>query len=312
MSLSDETKGMIKAILAAAGIALVVGIVIISVLEARRPEEIITTVSVIDEEQTEVLAQAWNPVLSGAHVDEERILLESDLNLLVGNTYRITIPNITLRLPDGAPDTPELPALVANSQITLANVGNWEGEIAHNDFAGERYRSGRIVYLIEGIYSFPIYQLDLLTNLDYAEFWAIDLIVIEQIFWTTETRITAPLRFEMTIGRPLLPPGIPPQVQYAIGLLLGAAASFAKIVLLERSINKAMGKGSKNAAAGSMRIGYASRYLLTAIVLLGGLFLMDFYGFVGAFVGTLTLTVAAYTAKIFIKRDKKQADINMQ
>jgi len=309
MRLSDETKGLSKGILVIAAFALVIGIAIISVLEALRPEEIVSIVVVIDDGQTEVLAQVWNPVQSGTHVGEESILLQSGLNLLSGNTYRVTIPNVSLRLIDGAPDRPDPPVLLANEEIV--RTGSWESEITHNDFAGERYRSGRVIYIFEGIYTVPIYQLDLRINLDYAEFWAMDLAVIERIHWTEETRITAPLRFGMTIGRPLLPPGVPPQIQYAIGMLLGVVVSIAKLALLERSINKAMNKDSKSAAAGTMRIGYASRYVLTAIVLLCGLFLMDFYGFVGAFVGTMTLTVAAYITKVFIMHDKKQADIKM-
>lgn len=301
MKLANETKGMLKGILTVAAAALVVGIVIISILEARRPEEVITTVTAIDEEQTEVLAQVWNPVLSGANVGEERILLQLDATMQGGYTFRVIIPNMSLRLMDDAPDDPAPPILIANELSRIP--GLWEGEVAHNDFAGERYRSGRVVYTFETFANEPIHEFELHIDLEYAEFWAMDLVVIERVHFTEQTRITAPFRIEMTIGRPLLPQSVPAQVQYAIGLLLGAAVSLAKVILLERSINKAMGKGTKNAAAGSMRVGYASRYLMTAAVLLGGLFLMDFHGFVGAFVGALTFTVSAYTARIFMKKE---------
>jgi len=303
MKLEKATRGMIKGILIVAAIALVVGIVIISVMDARRPEEVVTTVTAIDEAQTETLAQVWDPVASGTHIGEERVSLFPDVVLSGGHTYRIIIVGAYLRLTEDAPDLPEPPVFVTN--LGFAIDGVWSGGIERNDFAGERYRSGRVEYHFEVPQDENIYQFDFYTDLEYAEFWAMGRVVIERVYLAQQTRVTAPVRFTMTIGRPLLPQGIPSQVQYAIGLLIGAVASVAKVVLLERSIKKSMGKESKAAASGAMRVGYVSRYFLTAAVLLGVLFLMGLYGFVGAFAGTLTLAVSAYTARIFIKDDDK-------
>lgn len=97
---------------------------------------------------------------------------------------------------------------------------------------------------------------------------------------------------------------------YAVGVILGGTASMLRIVLLERSVTKALDTEDKARANNTMRIGYAYRYLLTGLALLGGwlsgyFFEMGAYGFIGAFVGTLAMAISAYTAKLFIKAEKR-------
>ena len=98
---------------------------------------------------------------------------------------------------------------------------------------------------------------------------------------------------------------VPYPLQYAIGVGLGCAMSVLKTFLLERSINKitASSPEDKKTAQNAMRLGYSSRYLLTGIVLVAAVLLLDVWGFVGAFVGTMAMTLAAIAAKIFIKEE---------
>ena len=92
---------------------------------------------------------------------------------------------------------------------------------------------------------------------------------------------------------------------YAIGVGLGCAMSLLKTFLLERSINKITEAvpEDKKAAQNAMRLGYSSRYLLTAIVLVAAVLLLDIWGFAGALVGTMAMTLAAIAARIFIKEE---------
>ena len=95
-------------------------------------------------------------------------------------------------------------------------------------------------------------------------------------------------------------------VFYAGGIILGTLASLLRIVLLERSVNKALSTGDKASANNAMRIGYIYRYFLMGIALLGGWFLgyffeMGAYGFIGASVGILAMAISAYTVRLFIK-----------
>jgi len=94
---------------------------------------------------------------------------------------------------------------------------------------------------------------------------------------------------------------VPHVLFYVIGVVLGAAVSVLKIVLLERSINKALSVEDKTHASNIVRIGYMPRYILTASAMLGSWFLMGLSGFIGFFVGTLAMSFSAYIAKFFFK-----------
>jgi len=98
---------------------------------------------------------------------------------------------------------------------------------------------------------------------------------------------------------------VPEPLFYALGVVLGSAMSVLKTFLLERSINKLTQADleEKKAAQNAMRLGYTSRYLMTAIVLVGAWFLLGVNGLIGAFVGTAAMTLAAIAAKIFIKEE---------
>ena len=98
---------------------------------------------------------------------------------------------------------------------------------------------------------------------------------------------------------------VPDPVFYAIGVVLGTAMSILKTILLERAINKLTQAGPDNvkAAQNSMRLGYMSRYFLTAGVLFGTVILLGVWAFAGALVGTVAMTLAALAARLFVKGD---------
>ena len=98
---------------------------------------------------------------------------------------------------------------------------------------------------------------------------------------------------------------VPDPLFYAIGVGVGAAMSILKTILLERAINKLTQAGPDDvkAAQNSMRLGYMSRYFLTAGVLFGTVILLNLWGFVGALVGTIAMTLAAAAIRFFVKSD---------
>lgn len=98
---------------------------------------------------------------------------------------------------------------------------------------------------------------------------------------------------------------VPHPLFYSIGVVLGCAMSILKTFLLERAVDKLMQAGSDDvkSAQNFIRLGYTSRYLLTGVVLVGAFLLMDLWGLVGTFVGTLAMTLAVFSAKIFVKEN---------
>ena len=98
---------------------------------------------------------------------------------------------------------------------------------------------------------------------------------------------------------------VPYPALYAIGVGLGCTMSLLKTILLERSINKITQAAPEDikTAQNAMRLGYSSRYLLTAVALVGAVLLLGVWGFAGAFVGTMAMTLAAVAAKIFVKEE---------
>ena len=98
---------------------------------------------------------------------------------------------------------------------------------------------------------------------------------------------------------------VPDQLFYAIGVALGAGMSILKIYILERSVNKLTQADYEDVKTvkNLMRLGYTTRYLLTAIVFVAALLLMGTWGLVGTFVGTVAMTLSAVATRFFIKPD---------
>ena len=91
----------------------------------------------------------------------------------------------------------------------------------------------------------------------------------------------------------------PPYLGYAIGLLLGCAVSILKVFLLDKTVGRVVSIEKADNAKAAMSLAYSSRFLLTGAVLLFAVFVLGFAGIIGAFAGTLALTVSAYLVKLF-------------
>lgn len=89
--------------------------------------------------------------------------------------------------------------------------------------------------------------------------------------------------------------------QYALGLLMGCLLSAAKVVLLEKSLDRSVDMEGKT-AQGYANLMAVLRYLLTVAVLLLVFFFRDVFGLFGAIVGILSLQVAAYITGHIIKK----------
>jgi len=103
---------------------------------------------------------------------------------------------------------------------------------------------------------------------------------------------------------------VPDQAFYAIGVGLGAAMSILKIIILERSVAKLTEADYEDVKTvkNLMRLGYTTRYLLTAVVFVGAVLLMGTWGLVGTFVGTVAMTLSAIAIRLFTKNSSN--DIN--
>ena len=97
----------------------------------------------------------------------------------------------------------------------------------------------------------------------------------------------------------------PSNVNYAIGVFLGALMSAIKCLLLERAVNKAIKMESKQKAQIYMNVGYLPRFLITGSALFASVFFLGFFGILGAFVGTMSLTISAYIVGLSESRAKK-------
>ena len=90
---------------------------------------------------------------------------------------------------------------------------------------------------------------------------------------------------------------------FGVGLFLGCALSAGKVVLLEKTLSKAVDMESekaKNYARAQMLL----RYGLTILVVLGAVFFKEAIGLYGIIAGLLTLQLASYIAH-FALRNKQ-------
>ena len=101
---------------------------------------------------------------------------------------------------------------------------------------------------------------------------------------------------------------VPDLLYYTIGVVLGAGMSILKIYILERNVNKLTQADYEDAKTvkNLMRLGYTTRYLLTAVVFVAALLLMGTWGLVGTFVGTVAMTLSAIVARLFFKNDNNE------
>ena len=91
---------------------------------------------------------------------------------------------------------------------------------------------------------------------------------------------------------------------FALGVFLTAAFNVLKLVMFERSIEKAMNMEGKD-AENFIRFQYLLRYLLTGLVLFLAV-KIPFISLWGAIAGIFTLKIAAFSMKFF-ESDEKTA-----
>jgi len=82
---------------------------------------------------------------------------------------------------------------------------------------------------------------------------------------------------------------------FALGALLGAAANIAKVILLERAVNKTVGMEAET-GGNYIRIQNFFRFLLTGAVLVAAAFI-PFISLYGAAAGILSYQIAALLLK---------------
>ena len=89
---------------------------------------------------------------------------------------------------------------------------------------------------------------------------------------------------------------------YTIGLLTGCALSAAKIILLEKTISRAvdLGKQAKNYAS----LHAFLRYFGTIAAVAPAFIFRNTFGVIGVVAGLLTLQLAAFITSAIIKKDK--------
>ncbi|MCL2236154.1 MAG: hypothetical protein FWB98_06925 [Defluviitaleaceae bacterium] len=95
------------------------------------------------------------------------------------------------------------------------------------------------------------------------------------------------------------------RISFALGVLLAAIASVVKVLMLERSINKAMDMEA-NKAHIYMSVSYLPRMILTGAVLVASAIFFGIFGIFGALAGTLSLTISVYIVRMFENRNKRQ------
>ena len=89
-------------------------------------------------------------------------------------------------------------------------------------------------------------------------------------------------------------------LKYLLGLLLGTASSFAKIILMEKSLNKTFDMEHKDAKnyAGLMS---TLRYFLTIAVFGAVILFKNVFGLFGTIAGVLALQLSAYGANYLLR-----------
>ena len=87
---------------------------------------------------------------------------------------------------------------------------------------------------------------------------------------------------------------------FGVGLFLGCALSAAKVVLLEKALNRAVELGAEK-AKNYARLQMILRYGLTILVVLGAVFFREVVGVFGMIAGLLVLQAASYIASAVLK-----------
>ena len=91
---------------------------------------------------------------------------------------------------------------------------------------------------------------------------------------------------------------------FAAGIALGCAVSVVKIVLLEKSIKLTIDMGEKSKAAPVGGLLYIARFAMTGAVLAAAFIFPGVLGRLGTVLGIVSMQLAAYTANIFLRKQR--------
>lgn len=94
---------------------------------------------------------------------------------------------------------------------------------------------------------------------------------------------------------------------YAQGLLFGTVFSMLKIMLLEKTLNKAVDMRPED-AQNFTRLHYTARFFLTLVVLAVGA-LVDNVSFLGVIIGLLTISPAVFIVNTIVKKNTEKGGI---
>jgi hypothetical protein len=93
---------------------------------------------------------------------------------------------------------------------------------------------------------------------------------------------------------------------YSIGLVTGTLLSVAKVILMEKTLNRAADMGEFKSARNYGALQITLRNVLTLGFFLAVFFFREVFGLFGAIIGVLSLQAAAYITGFILRKDSAQ------
>ena len=87
-------------------------------------------------------------------------------------------------------------------------------------------------------------------------------------------------------------------INFVIGLAIGAVLSALKVIILEKTVDKALSHENAVKAKMYMHLTYIPRFLFTVATLAISVVFFGLFGILGALVGNISLTLSAYLIKV--------------
>jgi len=88
---------------------------------------------------------------------------------------------------------------------------------------------------------------------------------------------------------------------HVLGIIFGSLVSYARVVHLEKSINRSVELADKVASVRYFRVRYFLRILMTIAAVIAALLMHPHVNFISVAVGLFNMTLAAYIYKLFNK-----------
>jgi len=102
---------------------------------------------------------------------------------------------------------------------------------------------------------------------------------------------------------------LPMNINFVIGVAIGALLSAVKVVFVEKAVDKALSQGSAQKATLYMHLTYIPRLLFTVATLAISVYFFGIFGILGAVVGNVSLTISAYLIKFLNRKSRGKEDI---